>query len=329
MLAHEFIRLHQDEWARLRVFLDKAGRVSPAKVPLAEFREGGSLYRRAVSDLAYVRMRYADHPIVKDLEQLVGRAHSILYQAVRSDSRSGRDFWLSTWPNRVLEAARPIVIATSIFWIGAILGFLLTSWNPVLEGLFVSPPMREAIANKRLWTESLTRTAPSAGSQIATHNISVSLLTWGLGLTFGIGTVWLLLLNGLMLGAISAACLRAGMLVPLLEFIVGHGSLELPAIWISGGAGLILAQAMLFPGRYRRGVELRLKGRTSIQIVVGIIPLLLVAGAVEAFVSPSGIPGVVKAALGLCLGLSLVGFVFARGRSRAEQSRPSLATTIS
>lgn len=328
MLAHEFIRLHQDEWARLRVFLDKAGRVSPARVPLAEFREGGSLYRRAVSDLAYVRMRYADHPIVKDLEQLVGRAHSILYQAVRSDSRSGRDFWLSTWPKRVLEASRPILIATSIFWFGAILGFLLTLWNPVLEGLFVSPPMREAIANKRLWTESLTRTAPSAGSKIATHNISVSLLTWGLGLTFGIGTVWLLLFNGLMLGSISAACLRAGMLVPLLEFIVGHGSLELPAIWISGGAGLILAQAMLFPGRYRRGVELRLKGRTSIQIVVGIIPLLLVAGAVEAFVSPSGIPGVVKASLGLCLGLSLVSFILARGNSHAEKSTSLLESNV-
>lgn len=328
MLAHEFIRLHQDEWARLRVFLDKASRVSLAKVPLAEFRDGGSLYRGAVSDLAYVRMRYPDHPIVKDLEQLVGRAHSILYQAVRADSRSGRHFWLSTWPTRVLAASRPILIATSIFWIGAILGFLLTSWNPVLEGLFVSPPMRDAIANKRLWTESLTRTAPSAGSRIATHNISVSLLTWGLGLTFGVGTVWLLLVNGLMLGAISAACLRAGMLVPLLEFIVGHGSLELPAIWISGGAGLILARTMLFPGRYSRRVELLLNGRNSIQIVVGIIPLLLVAGAVEAFVSPSGLPGIAKAALGLCLGLSLVSFVFARGRSDAQKSAAPFATHV-
>jgi uncharacterized membrane protein SpoIIM required for sporulation len=173
--------------------------------------------------------------------------------------------------------------------------------------------MRAAIESKRLWTESLTRTAPAASSAIAVNNIHVSLLTWGLGLTFGIGTVWLLVFNGLMLGALSAACLRAGMLLPLTEFVVAHGSLELPAIWISAGAGLLMAQAMLFPGRYARRVELRLKGRSSVQIIVGIVPLLLVAGAIEAFISPSNIPGVAKALLGLSLAVALLGYIVARG----------------
>ena len=213
---------------------------------------------------------------------------------------------------RVREAARPILLATGIFWAGAVLGFFLTAQNPVLESFFVSPPMREAIAAKRLWTESLTRTAPAASSGIAVNNINVSLLTWGLGLTFGIGTVWLLVFNGMMLGAIAAACLRAGMLLPLTEFVVAHGSLELPAIWISGGAGLLMAQAMLFPGRYSRRVELRLKGRNSVQIMVGIVPLLLVAGAIEAFVSPSDISGVAKALLGLSLAVALLGYIVAR-----------------
>ena len=118
--------------------------------------------------------------------------------------------------------------------------------------------------------------APAASSQIAVNNINVSLLTWGLGLTFGIGTVWLLVFNGLMLGAIAAACLRAGMLLPLTEFVVAHGSLELPAIWISGGAGLLMAQAMLFPGPLqpaRRAAAAR--AESSVQIMVGIVPLLL------------------------------------------------------
>jgi uncharacterized membrane protein SpoIIM required for sporulation len=189
----------------------------------------------------------------------------------------------------------------------------LTALNPTLEGFFVSPEMQEAIASKRLWTESLVGVAPAAGSAIAVNNIKVSLLTWGLGLTFGIGTVWLLVFNGVMLGAISAACLRAGMLLPLCEFVVGHGSLELPAIWISGGAGLLMAEALLFPGRFSRRVELRQKGRISVQIIVGIVPLLLVAGAVEAFISPSALPGIVKALLGLSLAIALLGFIAARG----------------
>jgi uncharacterized membrane protein SpoIIM required for sporulation len=121
-----------------------------------------------------------------------------------------------------------------------------------------------------------------------------------------------------MLGAIAAACVRAGMFLPLAEFVVGHGSLELPAIWISGGAGLLMAQAMLFPGRFSRTVELRQKGRSSVQIMAGIVPLLLVAGVIEAFVSPSNLPGLAKALLGLSLALVLLGYIVTSGRGPAS-----------
>jgi uncharacterized membrane protein SpoIIM required for sporulation len=249
MVVHEFIRSRQDAWTQLQTFLGEVHRLSVARVPLGVFRDGSALYRQTVADLAYARMCFPDHPVVRELEQLAGIAHSLLYQAERARSRSWTTFWRATWPIQVREAAGPIVSAIGFFWVGAIAGFFLTAQNPLLESFFVSPAMREAIASKRLWTESLTGTAPAASSEIALHNIKVAMLTWGLGLTFGIGTVWLLLFNGVMLGAIAAACLRAGMLVPLTEFVVGHGSLELPAIWICGGAGLLMAEAMLFPGR--------------------------------------------------------------------------------
>jgi uncharacterized membrane protein SpoIIM required for sporulation len=315
MVVHEFIRGRRDAWTQLQVFLDMARRLSLARVPLDVFREGSALYRQAVADLAYARMCFPDHPVVKDLEQLVGHAHSLLYQAGRTKSRSWTEFWRETWPMRVREASRPILLATGLFWAGAALGFALTALNPTLESFFVSSDMQAAISAKRLWTESLTGAAPAASSAIAVNNIKVSLLIWGLGLTFGIGTVWFLIFNGVMLGAIAAACMRAGMLVPLTEFVVGHGSLELPAIWISGGAGLLMAEAMLFPGRYSRRVELRLKGRRSAQIMVGIVPILLVAGAIEGFISPSSVPGVAKALLGLSLGIALLGYIVASGRS--------------
>jgi uncharacterized membrane protein SpoIIM required for sporulation len=316
MTVHKFIRARQNTWEQLQGFLEQARRLSLARVPLDLFRVGSLVYRQTVADLAYSRMCFPDHPVVKQLEQLVGQAHSLLYQAERSRSRNWTEFWRETWPVRVREAASPILLAIAIFWASAILGFVLTARNPVLEGFFVNPHMRAAIESKRLWTESLTRTAPTSSSGIAVNNIKVSLLAWGLGLTFGIGTVWLLIFNGVMLGAVAAACLRAGMLLPLAEFVVGHGSLELPAIWISGGAGLLMAQAMLFPGRYRRSVELRLKGRSSVQIIVGIVPMLLVAGAIEGFVSPSNLPGLAKAALGLSLGLALLGYILGAARPR-------------
>ena len=307
--------MRRDAWAQLQVFLETARRLSLARVPLDVFREGSALYRQAVADLAYARMCFPDHPVVRELEHLVGHAHSLLYQAGRTKSTNWIEFWRVTWPTRVREAARPILFATALFWAGAALGFALTALNPTLESFFVSPEMQTAIESKRLWTESLTGAAPAASSAIAVNNIKVSLLTWGLGLSFGIGTVWLLVFNGVMLGAIAAACMRAGMLLPLTEFVVGHGSLELPAIWISGGAGLLMAEALLFPGRYSRRVELRLQGRRSVQIIVGIIPILLVAGAIEGFVSPSNVPGFAKALLGLSLAIALLGYIVAGGRS--------------
>jgi uncharacterized membrane protein SpoIIM required for sporulation len=326
MVVHEFIRTRQDDWERLQGFLETVRRLSLARLPLDVFRDGTALYRQAVADLAFARMSFPGHPVVGQLERLVGHAHSLLYQAGSADSRSWKEFWRDTWPDRVREAARPILLATALFWAGTLLGFLLTARNPVLEMYFVSPSMRAAIVSKHLWTESITRTAPTAGSAIMTNNIKVSLLTWGLGLTFGVGTFWLLVFNGLMLGAIAAACLRAGMLGPLAAFVVGHGSLELPAIWISGGAGFLMSQALLFPGRYNRRAELRLKGRQSVEIIVGTVPMLLVAGTIEAFVSPSEIPVIAKALLGLSLAVALTGFIVARGsvRSGPQDEKPAL-----
>jgi uncharacterized membrane protein SpoIIM required for sporulation len=273
-------------------------------------------------------MCFPGHPIVRELEQLVGSAHSILYQAGRAGSSNWKEFWRETWPRRVREATRPILLATTLFWAGAVVGFFLTARNPVLENFFVNPRMREAIAAKRLWTESLTKTAPASSSGIAVNNIKVSIMTWGFGLTFGIGTTWLLVFNGLMLGAIAAACLRAGMLLPLAEFIVAHGCLELPAIWISGGAGLLMAEAMLFPGRYSRKVELAQKGRSSVQIIVGIVPILLVAGAIEAFISPGTLPGSAKALLGLSFAAALIGYIAASGRSAPAPSIVGIAKEV-
>jgi uncharacterized membrane protein SpoIIM required for sporulation len=328
MVVHEFIRVRQPAWGGLEDFLNEARRLSLARVPLKVFEKGSALYRQTVADLAFARMCYPGHPVVRELEQLVGSTHSILYQADRAKSSNWSEFWRETWPRRVREAARPVLLATALFWAGAVVGFFLTARNPVLENFFVRPHMREAIAAKRLWTESLTRTAPASGSEIAVNNIMVTLRVWALGLTFGIGTVWYLFFNGLMLGAIAAACLRAGMLLPLTEFIVAHGSLELPAIWISGGAGLLMAEAMLFPGRYSRKVELGLKGRSSVQIIVGIVPLLLVAGAIEAFISPSALPGIAKALLGLSLGVALLGYIVARGRAAPASSIVGVAKEV-
>ena len=104
--------------------------------------------------------------------------------------------------------------------------------------------------------------------------------------------------------------------------MVGHGSLELPAIWISGGAGLLLAPT-LFPGQFRRGMELRLKAHQSVEVMVGLIPVLLIA-IVEAFISPSGIPGYAKMCLGTTLACGLVAYIASAPHDPDKTSIPHL-----
>jgi uncharacterized membrane protein SpoIIM required for sporulation len=309
--VHQFINSRHAEWRALEDFVQQCERLSLARVPLDQFRSGTALYRRAVSDLAYARMRYPGSTAVKELERMVARTHSVVYQARRGTSISWWRFLLRTWPSTVRAAARPILLSTAIFWVAAMVGLLAAAAQPQFESFFVSPAMREGMAKGHLWTEHITSIAPQASSRIATNNITVTLLVWALGITFGIGTVWQVILNGLMLGAIFAACMRAGLFSALVEFVIGHGSLELPAIWIGAGAGLLMAEALIFPARYSRSVELRLAARRSVQVVAGTIPMLLIAASVEAFISPSQLPGWVKATLGGTLALAYLTYVLA------------------
>jgi len=306
---HQFISSRHVDWEGLDDFVQQCGRLSLPRVPLDEFRKGSLLYRRTVADLAYARMRYPGSSVVQELERLLAKSHSVIYQARRGTSNGWWQFWLRTWPSAVRSAWRPIGLATALFWIAAVLGFLIAAAQPQFETFFVSQEMRAAIESGHLWTEHISSVSPMASSRIASNNISVSFAVWAVGISFGLGTIWLVAMNGLMLGVIFAACLRAGLFTNLAEFVVAHGSLELPAIWIAAGAGLVMAEPMLFPGKYGRSMELMQAARRSVQIVIGVIPMLLVAACVEGFVSPSNLPGGVKAALGALLALAYLLFI--------------------
>lgn len=253
----------------------------------------------------------------------------MIYQARRVKRGDWKVFWKSTWPRLVIDSLRPILMATVIFWAAAGFGFFLTIKYPLLEHFFISESMQQGMEQGQLWTESITKTAPLATSQIMTNNISVCILAWALGITFGIGTISLLVMNGLMLGAIFAGCLRLGMFQNIAEFVIAHGSLELPAIWISGGAGLMLGGAMVFPGRYSRPVEIGFAGRKSMQLLIGTVPMLIIAGLVEGFVSPSNLSPTLKVSLALLLATAYLVYIYIGSQkpTAANDSTPSASAS--
>ena len=197
--------------------------------------------------------------------------------------------------------------ALALFLAGALLGTLVTLARPAFMHAMLGPEMIDKIEHHQMWTNSILTAKPQASSAIMTNNIGVCFYTFAGGILAGLGTIYLLFTNGVSIGVIGTACGQHGMALSLWSFVAAHGALELPAIFISGGAGLRLATGLLFPGMLRRKDALALAGSESVRLLSGTIPMLIVAGSLEAFLSPTHAPLALKFAV---CGFLLIGLGF-------------------
>jgi uncharacterized membrane protein SpoIIM required for sporulation len=184
---------------------------------------------------------------------------------------------------------------------------------------FVGPEMIATMERHEMWTKSVVSVAPMASSWIMTNNLSVSFITFAGGIVFGLGTFLALFQNGIMLGVIGAACHHYDMSLQLWSFVAAHGSLELPSIIIAGGAGFRLGHAMLFPGALRWKESVARGGIEATRLVSGIIPLLVIAGTLEGFFSPSAAPVWLKFTVGGLLFALLNLWLFRPVKGAAEK----------
>ena len=184
--------------------------------------------------------------------------------------------------------------------------------DPGFERFVLNGEMMDTIARREMWTHGIVSVKPYASSAIMTNNIAVSLAACATGMLAGLGPAYMMLFNGLLIGVVGSACHRAGMSVELWSFVTPHGVLELPAIFIAGGAGLLLGHGILFPGSLPRRDSLAAAGHDAIRLLVGIVPILVIAGIIEGFVSPTATPPLAKFAIGLSL-FVLFAFYLSRG----------------
>lgn len=256
----------------------------------AELEEVALLYRQIAADLSVLRRdatarSYADH-----VNQLLARAHHIIYSGRRTNVRSMLYFLRDDYPV-IFQRQLPFVASALLFstaW--GMFGALLTAARPEFMRHFVGPAMIATMERHEMWTRSVVSIAPTASSYIMTNNLTVSFAMFAGGIVFGLGTLFYLYVNGMMLGVIGAACHQYAMSLALWSFVAPHGALELPSILIAGGAGLRLGAAMLFPGTMRWRESVALGGRDATQLISGIVPLLVIAGLLEGFFSPSHAP---------------------------------------
>lgn len=294
MISTHWIEKRRLYWTRLERLMEISGRKGVSALSPAELQELALLYRQTASDLASVREDPTSNHLALYLNQLLGRAHNLIYMGRKASGRGMWIFFKDEYPAIFRETFPDTLAAFVIFLAAAFAGFLMGIADPSFSRHVLGPGMIETIEQHKMWTDSIVTIKAAASSAILTNNISVAFATFALGITAGIGTVYMMLVNGLLMGVVSVACWREGMSLSLWSFVAAHGVLELPAIFIAGGAGLGIARGLLFPGPLPRRESLVRAGARSVRLVLGTIPMLLIAGFVEGFVSPSNLSYTIK-----------------------------------
>ena len=306
MHVKRWIARREPDWKQLDALLTQMEQRGLRSLQTDEIKKLASLYRSVSADLARARTHQAaiDNTLVHDLQQLTARGYSQVYQGSRRQEwRSVPDFYRWGFPAAVQQTWVYIAIATGLFLLGGLLGWWFAWRDPSFMALIVPESMIRLVRDDhKLWMGSILGTEPVASSQIMINNLAVSFRAIAGGMTLGIVTMLLLFFNGLMIGTIATLVGQNNLAFPFWAFVFPHGSLELPAIFLAGAAGLLIARGILFPGAFRRADALRFYGLQAAQLVYGIVPMLVIAGAIEGFFSPNpAIPELLKYIVGIVL----------------------------
>jgi len=285
-----------------------------------ELQELGLLYRQTASDLATVREDITSPQLTAYLNQLLGRAHNLIYMGQRPKISGLVKFYSQTYPQIFRETLPETLVAFAIFMVTAIAAWSITIHDPAFAHRVLGPQMMDTIERREMWTHSIVTVKPLAASGIMTNNLTVAFFTFAYGITAGIGTIWMMALNGVLLGVVGAATWKAGMANQLWSFVAPHGVLELPAIFIAGGAGLEIARGMLFPGLLPRRESLAIAGGRAARLLLGTIPMLFIAGIVEGFLSPSEIAAWMKYLFAAVMFAALVAYLGTSRNAAAEKA---------
>ncbi|HKQ04820.1 MAG TPA: stage II sporulation protein M [Blastocatellia bacterium] len=291
-MLKNFLESRLEKWKRLEELTGRASRFRLNNLSGEEVREFGRLYRRTAADLAIAREEVRDQRLVNYLNHLVGRAHGAIYRSESSGFSIIWDFFRYEFPAVFRRTFAYTLTAFLIFVAATAFAWMACTFD---EGFAdqIAPGLKRDIAAHRNWTDSINGSNPLQSTRIQTNNITVTFLAFGGGVFAGLLTVWVLIQNGLLLGMVFGLCIKYKFWdIPI--FVAGHGVIELTAIFIAGGAGLMIGKAMLMPGDRRRIDALVTNGLEAVRLIMGCVPMLLIAGMIEGFISPAPIPAMIK-----------------------------------
>lgn len=334
MRQEQFVARHQREWQAFEHWLQTRG---DARRALAERNTGEigdedipARYRRLCQQLALARKRGYSPVVTARLQDLMQRGHNLLYRTAPPRWQHAARFLLADFPRLVRSEAGCMWAATALFVVPLVSMFvLLQLWPELIHGL-MSP--QELAQLERMYDPSndSNKLGRESGTDWAMfghyimNNISIGLRTFASGLLAGVGTILVLIFNGITIGAVFGHLQQIGSGGPLWRFVAGHAPFELTAIVLAGGAGLRLGFNLIAPGRRTRIDALVAGGIKGAKLCIGIVFMLLVAAFIEAFWSSTqSIPASIKFTVSGVLWTLVFAWLWRGGRGETGLARHS------
>jgi uncharacterized membrane protein SpoIIM required for sporulation len=325
--SSEFRKGREEGWRELETLVARVERRGVRLLSLYELQRLPVLYRAALSSLSVARTIALDRNLLLYLENLALRAFLVVYGPRINPLQGMRTFFRHDLPTAVRAARWHILIATLALMAGVAAGFMLTlqdeAWLSSLIPSGLAGGRGAASTRADLYDKELFAPSPGAveafglfANVLFSHNTLVGIMTFGLGLAAGIPTLMLNVYQGLTLGAFLALHYNRDLTVDFLGWISIHGTTELGALILLAAGGLLIADKMLFPGRYGRIDNLALHGRQAAQIAVGAVLMLFVAAILEGGFRQLVASTPLRFAIGFGIGGLWIAYFSACGRTR-------------
>jgi len=288
-----FINQKRAAWERLSLIVERTKNGGLKRLTREELPALGSLYRRAAADLAYARAQEANPNLVLYLNELVGNAHGVIYAEESGGwSRLG-NFFRTGLPD-VLRRRMPFILTAILLNVlGALLAYEMVHRDPTQISLYFPDQMRDVVGFWKNGDADQSNVSLGDGivfsSFLMTHNTQVGISAFATGITLLLPMI-LMFQNGTMIGALTALVQPTGHLSSMWAGLLPHGVCELSATFICGGAGFCIGWALIAPGRLSRADALIANGKDAGKMMVGTLPLWIVAGILEGNISHSSLP---------------------------------------
>ncbi|WP_052869218.1 stage II sporulation protein M [Streptomyces niger] len=306
-----FVTAHRAEWDRLDTLVRRKRRLSGA-----EADELITLYQRATTHLSLLQSTAPDPTVTGRLTSLVARARSAVTGARKASWRDAARFFTTSFPAALYRLRRwwiPTAVLSTVA--AALIGWWIAAHPEVQSSIGAPEALREMTKpGGQYETYYSSHPAAAFAAQVWTNNAQAAALCLVLGAFLCVPALWVLFQNMLNVGVGIGLMSSAGRLDTFLGLILPHGLLELTAVFVAGGVGLKLGWTVVDPGPRTRRDALAAEGRAALGVAVGLAAVLLVSGAIEGFVTPSGLPTWLRIAIGVVAELAFLAYVYGPGR---------------